>query len=67
MVFTSLCGKTLSNDILEVLLSGKQTNVVKGFKSKAGKHFDAALILDEEYKAKFVFDNNKKGFSKKKS
>ena len=66
MVFTSLCGKILSDDILQTLLSGKQTSVVRGFKSKAGKHFDAALILDEEYKVKFVFDNNKKGFSKKK-
>lgn len=60
MVFTSLCGKTLPNDILQVLLSGKQTCVVKGFKSKAGKLFDAALILDEEYKVKFVFDNRKR-------
>ena len=66
MVFTSLCGKTLSDDILQTLLSGKQTSVVKGFKSKAGKCFDATLILDEDYKVKFVFDNNPKGFSKKK-
>lgn len=57
MVFTSLCGKTLSDDILQTLLSGKQTNIIKGFKSKAGKRFDAALILDEDYKVKFVFDN----------
>ncbi len=66
MLFTSLCGKTLSDDILQTILSGKQTSTIKGFKSKAGKRFDAALILDEEYKVKFVFDNNKKGFSKKK-
>lgn len=58
ILFTSLAGKTLSNDVLQLLLQGKQTATIKGFKSKAGKRFDAALVLDEEYKIKFVFDNN---------
>lgn len=69
MLFTSLSGKTLSEDVIRTLLSGKQTSTIKGFKSKAGKYFDAALVLDEEYKIKFVFDNNSdKGnkFKKKK-
>lgn len=56
-VFTSLSGKTLSNDVLQILLQGKQTGVIRGFKSKAGKSFDAALVLDKEYKVKFIFDN----------
>lgn len=58
MVFTTLSGKTLSADVIRTLLSGKQTNTIKGFKSKAGKYFDAALALDEEHKIKFIFDNN---------
>lgn len=58
MLFSFLAGKTLSNDVLQLLLQGKQTATIKGFKSKAGKHFDAALVLDEEYKIKFVFDNS---------
>ncbi|SHE71851.1 type IA DNA topoisomerase [Dysgonomonas macrotermitis] len=68
MLFTSLAGKTLPEDIIRVLLLGKQTPLVKGFKSKAGKFFDAALTLDEEYKIKFIFDNNsnKGNRSKKK-
>lgn len=69
MVFATLSGKVLSDDVIRTLLSGKQTTTVKGFKSKAGKFFDAALVLDEEYKIKFVFDNNSnKGskFKKKK-
>lgn len=68
MLFTSLSGNTLSIDVIRTLLSGKQTLTVKGFKSKTGKYFDAALVLDEDYKIKFIFDNkpNKKGrFSKK--
>ncbi|MFR3217643.1 MAG: DNA topoisomerase [Dysgonomonas mossii] len=69
MLFTTLSGNTLSADIIRTLLSGKQTNTIKGFKSKVGKYFDAALVLDEEYKIKFIFDNNfNKGnkFKKKK-
>lgn len=69
MVFTTLCGKTLSDDAIRTLLSGEQTATIKGFKSKAGKYFHAALVLDEEYKIKFIFDNNSnKGckFKKKK-
>ena len=69
MVFTSLSGKTLSADVIHTLLSGKQTNTIKSFKSKTGKYFDAALILDEEHKIKFIFDNSSgKGnkFKKKK-
>ncbi|MBN9302539.1 MULTISPECIES: type IA DNA topoisomerase [Dysgonomonas] len=58
MLFTSLAGKTLSNDVLQLLLQGEQTATIKGFKSKAGKHFDAALVLDENFKIKFVFDNS---------
>lgn len=67
ILFHSLAGKTLSDDVIRTLLSKKQTATVKGFRSKAGKLFDAALILDEDYKVKFVFADNKKGFSKKKS
>lgn len=60
VLFPMLCGKTLSNDVMQILLSGKQTSRIKGFKSKAGKSFDAALILDENFKIKFVFSNTKK-------
>lgn len=58
-LFLSLCGKTLSNDVMQTLLSGKQTGLIKGLKSKAGKSFDAALVLDENFKIKFVFPKNR--------
>ena len=64
MLFTSLSGNTLSSDVIRTLLSGKQTSTIKGFKSKTGKYYDAALILDEEYKIKFIFDNNSNNRSK---
>lgn len=58
-LFPSLCGKTLSNDVMQTLLCGKQTGLIKSFKSRAGKSFDAALVLDENFKIKFVFPKNK--------
>lgn len=45
--------------IIGLLTTGK-TEVIKGFKSKAGKIFDASLILDEELNLKYKFPENKK-------
>lgn len=60
LVFKTLAGKTLSDDIVRKLLSTGQTPVIKGLKSKAGKFFDASLKLDESYKVTFVFGERKK-------
>jgi DNA topoisomerase-3 len=45
------------------LLTNGKTPVIKGFKSKAGKAFDAALKFDENFRTVFVFDDKqaKKG------
>jgi DNA topoisomerase-3 len=48
-------GKTLTFGQIETLLTKGKTGVLKGFKTKAGKTFDAALRLDGEAKAQFVF------------
>lgn len=66
MIFTTISGKTLSEEHIRTLLSGRQTAVIKGFKSKAGKLFDAALQLDETYKIRFVFAERKKTAGKKR-
>jgi DNA topoisomerase-3 len=50
--------------ILELLTKGK-TTVIKGFKSKAGKTFDAALKFDENYRVTFDFPEKTKKFGKK--
>ena len=41
-----ICGKKLPASALEALASGKRTAVIKGFKSKAGKEFQAQLEID---------------------
>lgn len=55
ILWNSVAGKNLSDKDRDALLNNKQTRLIKGFKSKAGKSFDAYLSLDENYKIKFVF------------
>lgn len=59
-IFKSICGKNLSDAQISDLLTKGKTSTIKGLTSKAGKSFDAALTLDEEYKVKFVFPTKKK-------
>ena len=44
--------------IVELLTKGK-TTVIKGFKSKAGKPFDASLKFDAEWQTVFDFPEKK--------
>lgn len=48
--------KTLTSGQIETLLTKGKTGVLKGFKSVAGKPFDAALRLDAEGKVKMVYN-----------
>lgn len=54
-VFRSIAGKELTHEQMKELIVNHETGVIKGFTSKAGKKFDAALAFDEEFKVKFVF------------
>jgi DNA topoisomerase-3 len=47
------------------LLTKGKTGVIKGFKSKAGKSFDASLKFDENYRVTFEFSEKKKSNRKK--
>ncbi|KAA6326869.1 hypothetical protein EZS27_024076, partial [termite gut metagenome] len=47
------------------LLTKGRTGIIKGFKSKAGKPFDAALKFDENYRVTFDFPERKTGKGKK--
>lgn len=57
-IWREIAGKKLSDKDLTVLLTKGKTSVIKGFKSKAGKKFDAALEL-KDGKAGFVFEKKK--------
>jgi DNA topoisomerase-3 len=55
----------LSDKQVNDLLTKGKTEVIKGFKSKAGKAFDAALKFDENYRVTFEFPERKAGKGKK--
>ncbi|MCQ2142281.1 MAG: DNA topoisomerase 3 [Bacteroidales bacterium] len=54
-IWRTVAGKELSDSMLKKVITTGQTQVLKGFKSKAGKEFDAALKLDSEGKITFDF------------
>lgn len=59
MVFRNRSEKELSDkQITDLLITGK-TSVIKGFKSKGGKSFDAALKFDADYTVVFDFPEKK--------
>jgi len=59
VVFRSIAGKQLTDSQITELVTKGKTGTIKGFKSKAGKSFDAALKLDDNFKVGFLFEENK--------
>lgn len=57
IIWEEVAGKKLTEAQVKKLLQG-QTDVIKGFKSKTGKSFDARLKI-EDGKIIFVFENKK--------
>lgn len=55
VIWKSVSGKVLSLEAVKALLEGKPTEIIKGFKSKDGKTFDAFIELDEQKKMVFKF------------
>jgi len=47
--------KKLSETQVKILMTAKKTDLIKGFKSKAGKPFEAYLLLNQEGKVEFEF------------
>lgn len=53
-----ILGKQIKEDDVKDLLLNRKTKLIKGFKSKAGKKFDAHLILNEDNNIAFEFENS---------
>ena len=58
-VFRDVCGIHLSEDHIRDLISSGRTPILKGLTSKAGKKFNARLVLGEDYITFFEFENKK--------
>ncbi|MDR3095066.1 MAG: topoisomerase C-terminal repeat-containing protein, partial [Bacteroidales bacterium] len=65
VVFRNISEKQLSDKQITDLLANGKTGIIKGFKSKAGKPFDAALKFDENYRVTFDFGEKKAAKGKK--
>ena len=59
-VFRDVCGIHLSEDNIRDLISSGRTPILKGLTSKAGKKFNARLVLKDDYTTTFEFEQNKK-------
>lgn len=64
ILFRNKSGKDLTDGQIEDLITKGKTGIIKGFKSKENKPFDAALTLNSDYKATFDFNSNKRKKSK---
>lgn len=63
-IFRNKCDKQLTDKQVVELVTKRKTGLIKGFKGKNGKVFDASLVLDEQFNVAFLFPE-KKGKPKK--
>ncbi len=57
--FRNVCGVQIVITDIENLVNKKKTSLIKGMKSKAGKKFDAYIVLNENAESSFEFAQNK--------
>ena len=58
-IFRNKCDKQLSDKLVVELVTKRKTGLIKGFKGKNGKVFDASLVLDEQFNVAFSFPEKK--------
>lgn len=63
VIFKRIAGRGISPALVKVLLGRGQSQVLRGFRSKKGKRFAAALALGDDGKVSMVFDNDRSGRS----
>jgi DNA topoisomerase-3 len=52
----NVAGRAISAKLASVLLAKRRSEVLRGFRSKAGKKFAAALVLEDDGSLRFAFD-----------
>ena len=58
-IFREICGTFLSEDNIRDLITTRRTPILKGLTSKAGKKFNARLVLGEDHTTSFEFEDKK--------
>ena len=61
--FRNVCGVQIGIADVENLITKGKSSLIKGMKSKAGKQFDAYIVLNEDCKTSFEFEKSK-GYKK---
>jgi DNA topoisomerase-3 len=56
VIWKTIAGKVITKQQAQQLLQEHKTDVIKGFKSRAGKKFDAMLVIKDN-QVSFAFDN----------
>ena len=56
--FRNVCGVQIGISDIESLVNKKKTSLIKGMKSKAGKKFDAYIVLNDQAESSFEFAKN---------
>ncbi|RUT70253.1 type IA DNA topoisomerase [Flavobacterium cupreum] len=57
--FRNVCGVQIGIADIESLVNRRKTSLIKGMESRAGKKFDAYIVLNDDYKTSFEFAKNK--------
>ncbi|AZA56961.1 MULTISPECIES: type IA DNA topoisomerase [Bacteroidota] len=57
--FRNVCGVQIGITDIESLINKRKTTLIKGMKSKAGKKFDAYIVLNDKAESSFEFAKNK--------
>ncbi|WP_209389671.1 type IA DNA topoisomerase [Chryseobacterium sp. RR2-3-20] len=57
--FRTVCGVQISIENITSLVNKGKTSLIKGMTSKAGKKFDAYIVLKENAESSFEFEKNK--------
>lgn len=58
-IYRTIAGKELSEKQITDLFTKGKTSLIKGFKGKSDKDFDAHVVLKEDFTTAFEFDNKK--------
>ena len=59
IVWKNVAGKSILATQAKKLITKKKTDLIKGFKGKSGKEFNAYLILKDDFSTGFEFENKK--------
>jgi DNA topoisomerase-3 len=56
IIWTEIAGKKITENTVRQIAEKGKSSLVKGFKSKAGKRFDAFLVLKDDWQIGFEFE-----------